>query len=99
MSVTVPFATRVVKDYTGGNIMKNEAELARDLRIVIEKLGPTFIKVQHTAHTTVLIVRTRTRTRTRTEHAFVALLLFFNHSFNFLNNFSTPKTSQIPRYC
>lgn len=46
MSVTVPFVTRVVKDYTSGNIMKNEATLARDLRIVIEKLGPTFIKVR-----------------------------------------------------
>lgn len=45
MSVTVPFVTRVVRDYTSGNIMKNEAALARDLRIVIEKLGPTFIKV------------------------------------------------------
>ena len=45
LSVTVPFVTRVVKDYTSGNIMKNEATLARDLRIVIEKLGPTFIKV------------------------------------------------------
>lgn len=45
LSVTVPFATRVVKDYTSGSIMKNERELARDLRIVIEKLGPTFIKV------------------------------------------------------
>ena len=46
MSVTVPFVTRVVKDYTSGNIMKNEGELARDLRIVIEKLGPTFIKAR-----------------------------------------------------
>lgn len=46
LSVTVPFVTRVVKDYTSGNIMKNEATLARDLRIVIEKLGPTFIKVR-----------------------------------------------------
>lgn len=46
LSVTVPFVTRVVKDYTSGNIMKNEASLARDLRIVIEKLGPTFIKVR-----------------------------------------------------
>lgn len=46
MSVTVPFVTRVVKDYTSGNIMRNEATLARDLRIVIEKLGPTFIKVR-----------------------------------------------------
>lgn len=45
LSVTVPFVTRVVKDYTSGNIMKNEGELARDLRIVIEKLGPTFIKL------------------------------------------------------
>ena len=46
LSVTVPFVTRVVKDYTSGNIMKNEGELARDLRIVIEKLGPTFIKAR-----------------------------------------------------
>ncbi|CBJ32495.1 Predicted unusual protein kinase (ISS) [Ectocarpus siliculosus] len=45
LSVTVPFVTRVVRDYTSGNIMKNEAVLARDLRIVIEKLGPTFIKL------------------------------------------------------
>ncbi|CAN0184444.1 unnamed protein product, partial [Ectocarpus sp. 4 AP-2014] len=45
LSVTVPFVTRVVRDYTSGNIMKNEAALARDLRIVIEKLGPTFIKL------------------------------------------------------
>ncbi|CAN0441299.1 unnamed protein product, partial [Ectocarpus fasciculatus] len=45
LSVTVPFVTRVVRDYTSGNIMKNEAPLARDLRIVIEKLGPTFIKL------------------------------------------------------
>eukprot|EP00903_Cladosiphon_okamuranus_P007787 g7536.t1 len=45
LSVTVPFVTRVVKDYTSGNIMKNEATLARDLRVVIEKLGPTFIKL------------------------------------------------------
>ena len=42
----MPFVTRVVKDYTSGNIMKNEATLARDLRVVIEKLGPTFIKVR-----------------------------------------------------
>ncbi|CAN0569164.1 unnamed protein product, partial [Ectocarpus sp. 12 AP-2014] len=45
LSVTVPFVTRVVRDYTSGSIMKNEAVLARDLRIVIEKLGPTFIKL------------------------------------------------------
>ncbi|CAM9922635.1 unnamed protein product, partial [Ectocarpus sp. 13 AM-2016] len=49
LSVTVPFVTRVVRDYTSGSIMKNEAVLARDLRIVIEKLGPTFIKVGHMA--------------------------------------------------
>lgn len=47
--MTVPFVTRVIRDYTSGNIMKNEATLARDLRIVIEKLGPTFIKVGVTA--------------------------------------------------
>lgn len=52
LSVTVPFVTRVVKDYTSGNIMKNEGELARDLRIVIEKLGPTFIKARFCSHST-----------------------------------------------
>lgn len=45
LSVTVPFATRVVRDYTGGRLLQNERELARDFRVVIEKLGPTFIKV------------------------------------------------------
>lgn len=39
--------TRVVRDYTAGRLLTNEAELARDLRIVIEKLGPTFIKVKY----------------------------------------------------
>lgn len=55
LSVSVPFMTRVVKDYTAGNILKNEGELARDLRIVIEKLGPTFIKVQAVQFMSVLI--------------------------------------------
>lgn len=45
LSLTVPFVTRLIRDYTAGNILKNEGELARDFRIVIEKLGPTFIKV------------------------------------------------------
>lgn len=45
LSVTVPLATRLVRDYTGGRLLKNEGELARDFRIVVEKLGPTFIKV------------------------------------------------------
>ena len=54
LSVTVPFVTRVVKDYTSGNIMRNEGELARDLRIVIEKLGPTFIKARSVAGTALL---------------------------------------------
>jgi len=45
LSLTVPFVTRLIRDYTAGEITKNEGELARDFRIVIEKLGPTFIKV------------------------------------------------------
>ncbi|CAM9527254.1 unnamed protein product [Chrysoparadoxa australica] len=45
LGLTVPFVTRVIKDYTSGSLVENERELARDLRIIIEKLGPTFIKL------------------------------------------------------
>lgn len=43
-SVTAPFLTRLVKEFTQGTILQNEKGLARDLRIVLEKLGPTFGK-------------------------------------------------------
>ncbi|CAN0321416.1 unnamed protein product, partial [Discosporangium mesarthrocarpum] len=45
IGVTAPFLTRVIRDYTANRLLQNEGELARDLRVVIEKLGPTFIKL------------------------------------------------------
>ena len=35
LSVTAPFITGLVKDFTQGSLFKNEAALARDLRIVL----------------------------------------------------------------
>ena len=37
LSVTAPFITGLVKDFTQGSLFKNEAALARDLRIVLGK--------------------------------------------------------------
>ncbi|EWM25218.1 hypothetical protein Naga_101194g1 [Nannochloropsis gaditana] len=45
LSVTAPFLTKLVKGFTQGTLFDKEAELARDLRIVLEKLGPTFVKL------------------------------------------------------
>ena len=47
IGLSVPFLTRVATlSITGGSaeLSKNEASLARDARIIIEKLGPTYIK-------------------------------------------------------
>ena len=47
LSLSVPFLTRVATlSITGGavELSKNEASLARDARVIIEKLGPTYIK-------------------------------------------------------
>jgi aarF domain-containing kinase len=45
ISVTAPFLTRLVRDFSRGTIMSNEGSIARDLRVVLEKLGPTFVKL------------------------------------------------------
>ncbi|KAM3569161.1 hypothetical protein VYU27_008738, partial [Nannochloropsis oceanica] len=45
LSVTAPFVTKLVKGFTQGTLFNKEAELARDLRVVLEKLGPTFVKL------------------------------------------------------
>ena len=47
LSLSVPFLTRVATlSITGGaeELSKNDRSLARDARIIIEKLGPTYIK-------------------------------------------------------
>lgn len=47
LGLSVPFLTRVATlSITGGaaELAKNDASLARDARIIIEKLGPTYIK-------------------------------------------------------
>eukprot|EP00899_Mesostigma_viride_P014434 jgi/Mesvir1/22992/Mv05685-RA.2 len=47
-SLTVPFLARLAKDFTTGGVEKlkaNERELTQEFRIVLEKLGPTFIKL------------------------------------------------------
>jgi aarF domain-containing kinase len=47
LGVSVPFLTRIVTLLVRGGaeeLKKNEAELARDARINLEKLGPTYIK-------------------------------------------------------
>ena len=50
LGVTVPFITRVASLLIGGGtdaLEENASELARDARINLEKLGPTYIKVRH----------------------------------------------------
>jgi aarF domain-containing kinase len=42
---TVPFVSKLVRDFTAGRLLQNERQIARDLRIIIENLGPTFIKL------------------------------------------------------
>ena len=47
LGLSVPFLTRVATiSLTGGaeELSKNDRSLARDARIIIEKLGPTYIK-------------------------------------------------------
>ena len=45
VAVTAPFITSLVSSYTRGTLLTQEKNLARDLRIVLEKLGPTFVKL------------------------------------------------------
>eukprot|EP00611_Tribonema_gayanum_P021307 TRINITY_DN4064_c0_g1_i4.p1 TRINITY_DN4064_c0_g1~~TRINITY_DN4064_c0_g1_i4.p1 ORF type:complete len:723 (+),score=280.48 TRINITY_DN4064_c0_g1_i4:457-2625(+) len=42
---TVPFITRLARCFSSGQLLSRESEIARDLRIIIENLGPTFIKL------------------------------------------------------
>mmetsp|Transcript_3840 Transcript_3840/g.11450 ORF Transcript_3840/g.11450 Transcript_3840/m.11450 type:complete len:761 (+) Transcript_3840:40-2322(+) len=44
LSVVVPFGTKLIRNITTGSVEKNQRQLARDFRIVLEKLGPTFVK-------------------------------------------------------
>lgn len=45
LGVVVPFGTKLISNLTAGTVDKNQRELARDFRIVLEKLGPTFVKL------------------------------------------------------
>lgn len=42
---TTPFLTRLIRYFTSNTLLQNEKIIARDLRIIIENLGPTFIKL------------------------------------------------------
>ncbi|GMH41398.1 hypothetical protein BSKO_09308 [Bryopsis sp. KO-2023] len=48
LSLSVPFISRLVRDYTAGTLVQNEVEIAERARINMEKLGPTFIKLGQT---------------------------------------------------
>jgi len=45
LGLAVPFGTKVLQNFTAGTLRANEAELARDLRDILEKMGPTFVKL------------------------------------------------------
>lgn len=45
LGIVVPFGTKLFRNLTLGTAEKNAAELASDFRKVLEKLGPTFVKL------------------------------------------------------
>jgi len=45
LGMALPFGGRLVKGYTQGTLTRDERELARELRTILEKMGPTFVKL------------------------------------------------------